>query len=255
MLNDLERAILDQLRPTPDPVDFAGQMGIALQTWQQDVLRCKDQAVLLNCSRQAGKSTVTAVLACHTAMFNSDKLILVVSKALRQATNLGSTIRKLFKELRRPPVFLEENKTSLTLANGSRIISLPGNEATIRGFSAVDLLIEDEASRVPDALNSAVTPMLAVSRGRLFMLSTPWGKRGHFYKAWAEGGDDYRRFRVSHDMCPHIPKDYVAKERRKGEWWYRQEFCCEFMDTENQVFASAVVDRAVKPEVQAMRFT
>ena len=59
----------------------------------------------------------------------------------------------------------------LKLTNMSRIISLPCREDTIRGFSFVDLLILDEAARIPDDLYWAVRPMLAVSKGRLLCLS------------------------------------------------------------------------------------
>jgi hypothetical protein len=65
----------------------------------------------------------------------------------------------------------------MTLANGSRIISLPGDEETIRGYSGVRRLIVDEASRVLDPLYFAIrpmrAPMRAVSQGRMICLSTP----------------------------------------------------------------------------------
>ena len=54
-----------------------------------------------------------------------------------------------------------QNEVSILLPNGSRIVGLPGREATVRGFSGVSLVVVDEASRVPDAVYGAVTPMLA----------------------------------------------------------------------------------------------
>ena len=69
----------------------------------------------------------------------------------------------------------------LEFANGSRVLSLPGTERTVRGFSEVSLLVIDEAARVDDGLYYAVRPMLAVSGGRLVALSTPYGKRGWFH--------------------------------------------------------------------------
>ena len=74
------------------------------------------------------------------------------------------------------------------LANGSRIVALPGNERTVRGYAAADLIIIDEANRVEDDLISAVRPMMATSQGRLIALTTPAGKRGWFYESWI--GDD-----------------------------------------------------------------
>ena len=88
-----------------------------------------------------------------------------------------------------------DNEMSLALPNGSRIVGLPGNEATIRGFSAVRLLLVDEASRVEDEMYLAVRPMLAVSDGALWLMSTPFGKRGFFYETWAHGGPEWERVR------------------------------------------------------------
>ena len=74
-----------------------------------------------------------------------------------------------------------ESRLSIELETGSRIVSLPGREATIRGFSGVHLLVVDEAARVADELYQAVRPMLAVSGGRIVLLGTPFGKRGFFF--------------------------------------------------------------------------
>jgi hypothetical protein len=78
----------------------------------------------------------------------------------------------------------EASALRLTLANGSRIVALPGSEATVRGYSGAALLVVDEASRVADDLYFAIRPMLAVSGGRLVALTTPYGKRGWFYDEW-----------------------------------------------------------------------
>ncbi len=67
----------------------------------------------------------------------------------------------------------EDNRLSFTLSNGSRVVSLPGTSETVRGFSAPRLVIEDEAAFVEDGVYGAVRPMLAVSSGRLILMSTP----------------------------------------------------------------------------------
>ncbi|HZZ80266.1 MAG TPA: terminase family protein [Gemmataceae bacterium] len=118
----------------------------------------------------------------------------------------------------------------LQLANGSRILSLPGTEKTVRGYSGVALLIIDEAARVDDALYRAVRPMLAVSKGRLIALSTPFGKRGWFHDAW-HSEEPWQRLRITADECPRISASFLAEERRAlGERWYRQEYLCSFED-------------------------
>ena len=82
-----------------------------------------------------------------------------------------------------------DTKLAVRFANGNRFIARPGSEKSARSFSAVTLLLEDEASRVLDDLYNSVRPMLAVSNGRHVIMSTPFGKRGHFHKIWTEERD------------------------------------------------------------------
>jgi phage FluMu gp28-like protein len=143
-------------------------------------------------------------------------------------------------------------KLGMELSNGSRIEALPGTEKTIRGFSGVDLLIVDEASRVDDALYYAVRPMLAVSGGRLVMLSTPWGKRGVFYEAWT-GPEEWDRYEVPASECPRISEEFLEEERRAlPSWVFRQEYECSFEETEDQVFTTEMIDAAVSEDVKPL---
>lgn len=149
---------------------------------------------------------------------------------------------------------VRETAQELEFANGSRIASLPGaDDARIRGFSDVDLLVIDEASRVSDQLYQAVRPMLAVSGGRIVLLSTPWGKRGFFFEEWENGGDAWHRTKVTADQCPRISAEFLEQERRQiGEWWFAQEYQCEFVDTTDQVFRSEDIQAMFSPEVQPL---
>src|SRR4051812_30543803 len=130
-----------------------------------------------------------------------------------------------------------ENEMSVELPNGSRIIGLPGTEATIRGFSAVQLLLVDEAARVSDDLYMAVRPMLATSNGALWLMSTPAGKSGFFYEAWTGGSAEWDRFSVPATECPRISPRFLEEERRTmADRCFRQEYLCEFTDNESGVF-------------------
>ncbi|MDQ5829410.1 MAG: hypothetical protein M3324_05970, partial [Actinomycetota bacterium] len=101
----------------------------------------------------------------------------------------------------------------LELENGSRIVTLPGSEKTIRGFSGTSLLILDEAARVEDELYFAIRPMLAVSGGAMMMLSTPYGKRGVFYEEWSSG-EGWERYEVPAGRCPRISREFLEEEER-----------------------------------------
>ncbi|MGI9167135.1 MAG: hypothetical protein ACR2G5_12260 [Pyrinomonadaceae bacterium] len=128
---------------------------------------------------------------------------------------------------------------------------MPGKEATVRGYSDASLLILDEASRIDDELYQALRPMLAVSsRGRMVLLSTPFGKRGFFFHEWAEGGPEWWRVKITAHDCPRISRAWLDQERAAiGDWWFSQEYLCEFVDTQDQVFAYEDIMAALDPTV------
>jgi hypothetical protein len=213
-----------------DPANILALSGKPPDPWQSSVLRSAAKQVLLLCSRQAGKSTVAAALALKEALLHAPALVLLLSPTLRQSAELFRKVSETFSALGRPEGVILESVLRIELANGSRILSLPGDEATVRGFSGAALLVIDEAARVPDELYFAVRPMLAVSGGRLVALSTPFGKRGWFYSEW-NGEGSWERVRVTADQCPRIPRDFLAEERRSmGSVWYAQEYECQFSD-------------------------
>jgi hypothetical protein len=239
----------DDLRLALDRVSFAEKLGIVPDGWQLDLLGSSSGRVLLNCCRQSGKSTMSAVVALHRAIYHPGSLILCLAPALRQSQELFGKIVGFYRELGRPLAPQGERKLSLELENGSRIVTLPGTEKTIRGFSGVDLLIVDEAFRVADELYYATRPTLAVSGGRLIMMSTPWGCRGVFHQEWVEG-IGWERYEIPASECPRISEAFLEEERKTlGPWWFAQEYECRFMDTVDQVFATEVIHKAITDEV------
>src|SRR5262249_42404802 len=155
-------------------------------------------------------------------------LVLLLSPTLRQSGELFLKVYHLWQTLGRPVPTKRnrDNSLKLELANGSRIISLPGKQSNIVGYSAVRLLVIDEAARVPDELYFVVRPMLAVSQGRLVALSTPFGRQGWFYDEW-HSDHDWKRIRIAATDCPRIPAEFLEEERRViGDRWFAQEYCC-----------------------------
>ena len=237
-----------------DPVVMAQAADIEPDPWQADFLRSQSQRILLNCSRQVGKSTTTAVLADHTAFYEPGALILLLSPSLRQSQELFRKCLDIYRALDRPVPPEAENALSLELENGSRIVSLPGKEGTIRGMSGVRLLIIDEASRVPDSLYYSVLPMLSVSGGRLVLLSTPYGTRGFFFEAWKRRSD-WHYFEVPATQCVRIKPEFLAEQKEvMGEWWFNQEFMCQFAAAEGSAFREEDIERIVKKDIETWAF-
>jgi hypothetical protein len=236
------------------PVMLAERVGLTPDAWQADLLKSEARQMILLCSRQAGKSTVSSLLALHAALYHPLALILLLSPSLRQSQELFRKVKDAYSALAASAVTArEESSLRMEFSNGARIVALPGKEETIRGFSGVALLIVDEASRVSDALYQAVRPMLAVSGGRIVLLSTPFGKRGFFHQEWTEGGALWHRTKVTAHDCPRIPPDWLEQERKQiGEWWYRQEYEVAFVETVDQVFRYDDIMRALDADVQPL---
>jgi hypothetical protein len=230
-----------------DPSRILAACGMPADPWQRDLLLSADRQVLLCCSRQAGKSTVVSALALHTALFRPGALVLLLSPSQRQSAEIFRKVLDGFDALGRPLPALYRTQLRLELANGSRVLCLPGREETVRSFGGVNLLVIDEAARVRDDLYRSVRPMLAVSRGRLVALSTPFGQRGWFYREWA-GGGPWKRVRITWRDCPRITEAFIDEERRAlGPAWVAQEYETTFTALEGLVypdFVNAVVEEA-----------
>ena len=234
-----------------DPALLFTLRGWKADAWQCELLRSPAPRLLLNCSRQAGKSTTVAALACHTAVFTSGSLVLLLSRALRQSSELFRKVVEFTQALGPLAGMKSRTALGLELANGSRILSLPGQEGTIRSFSGVRLLVIDEAARVPTALYKAVRPMLAVSGGRLICLSTPFGRTGFFHDAWQDKATGWQRFEVRADQVSRIASTFLEEEKRTlGQAWFDQEYGCSFAGHQGLVYpglASCAVSEAPNP--------
>ncbi len=252
-LNDVRQrtTLADDLRHALDPVAFAGELlRLDLDPWQRQVIASTGKRDLLNCSRQAGKSTTAAVLGLHEALYRPGSLTILVSPSQRQSSELFRKVIELREKLPSDPGVAEDNKLSMTVKGGGRVLSLPGSEATIRGFSGATLIVEDEASRVDDALYFSIRPMLAVKGGRLILMSTPFGKRGHFWSEW-DTGTTWQRVEVPATAVPRISQEFLEEERSSmGDWWYSQEYMCEFRESTDSVFSHADVMAALTDDAQ-----
>lgn len=248
LARDLARAL--------DPAALAEPIGLDLDPWQRQVLRSSSRQLLLNVHRQGGKSTISSVAAVHHATYRPRALVLIVSPTLRQSGEMFAKVRAAYRDLGRPVKITAENATTMELENGSRIVSLPGGDETIRGYSGVTLLLIDEASRVDDDTWTAVSPMVAVSRGRIIAMSTPYGQRGWWHREWEHGGSRWERVQVPASQCPRIEPEFLAEQRAAlGEWFYAQEYECQFRDSTEQLFSTALVDSLFTAEFEPLRLT
>ncbi len=243
----------DDLALALDRVAFARTVGIANpDPWQENLLRSEAPRVLLNCCRQSGKSTTSAVLALHRALYHPGSLILCLAPSERQSKELFSKIAGFYRTFGQTVPSDSARKLGMQLDNGSRIEALPGTEKTIRGFSGASLLLVDESSRVDDELYFSIRPMLAVSGGSLILLTTPYGKRGVFFEEWTKGMG-WERYEVPASECPRISPEFLAEERATlPARIYRQEYFNSFEETDDQVFSYEEIEGAMSDDVEPL---
>ena len=198
-----------------------------------------------NASRQIGKSFAVALLALMKAIETPKSTILIVSASERQAKELVEKVKlhlEFVKHLGKAlnVDFFEDVKTQtqiIKFPNQSRIISVPSNPDTVRGFTA-DLLILDEFAFVQHdkELWRAVFPMITRKKeAKLVITSTPFGKSNMFYKLWTEADKKsywYKQKTTIYDAVKQgLDVDVeILREGAADEETWRQEYLCEFID-------------------------
>ena len=222
-----------------------------LEDAQRKLLKTTGPRVILNCTRQWGKSSMAACVALHRAYYRPKSLILIVSPTQRQSSELMEKIRELAVRIGIEPRGDGTNAASIRLSNRSRIVALPGVERNVRGFSSASLILVDEAARVPDELYRAVRPILANLKGDIWLMSTPNGKQGFFFHAWSDPAQSWIRVTVKATDCPRFDPQFLDEERLiHGDDHFRQEYLCEFVDNETSIFTYEEIQSAMSPSVE-----
>jgi len=237
---DWARTLLDF---QPDPV-------------QTEIFSANTHRLILCCTRQWGKSSVAAIKALHLACRKPGALILFTSASLKQSAELLRKFRLYATMLLGVKCKGDGiHPGSTVLPNGSRILALPQSPSTIRCYSAVDLIVIDEAAFVIDEMHAALTPMLATSNGELWLLSSPNGRAGEFHKIWTGNEPGWRKFSVNALECPRISAEFLETERRaKGQDVFNREYMCQFSGTTRQTIDPTIIEAAFRGNYPAAQF-
>lgn len=242
---------------TPSAIQLMNNFGIEPDSWQREVLTSPSTRLLLNCSRQSGKSTTLGAMALSTACATPSALVLCLAPALRQAQELFGKLLALYEASSdRLPPLTRLSELRAQWANGSRVLVIPADEKKgVRGFSRPDLVIVDECAGVEDDVLRAARPLFALGHGSFVLSSTPRGRRGLFFEEWSSGLG-WSRWEIPASMIPRISPDFLASERQAlGVNWYMQEYQCAFLQPLLAVFDYEKIDAAADAELQPLRET
>lgn len=206
-------------------------------------------------SRQIGKSMGMAAEAVRDSAANKDDMWVVLSAGERQALEFMEKAKQWAEAFSLATAdYFEEREHSEALiksaeirwGNGSRMIALPANASTARGYSANLILDEFAFHDDPDLIWRGIYPSISNPLKRQFKLriaSTANGKGNKFFDLWDKKNSYFKHRTTIHDAVADGLADKSGKTReqfvnelREGlddpEGW-AQEFECEFLDGSN----------------------
>jgi len=202
--------------------------------WQADKSRFK---MGLMC-RQIGKSFGVALEVVDDAVETGEDWVLLSagerqSKELMQKVSMHCRAYSIAASDIQETFFEDTRYTLLTiyLPSGARIMGLPANPDTARGFSANVVLDEFAFHKDSDAIWKALYP--TISRGyKLRIISTPQGKGNRFHSLWTGDNAFSKHFvdiyQAVADGVPHNIEELKAGIDDEDAW--NEEYLCLFID-------------------------
>lgn len=228
--------------------------GMVADEWQERLITSPLHCCVA-CARQAGKSTGAAALAAHTFFYRPGSLVLIVAPTEAQSSELLRRAKTLLSHMPSNGGMIKDATTKIESSTGSRIVALPGTDSSTRGYTP-DLLLMDEAAYLPDDTIKAMLPSVAVSRGRIVMLSTPAGRVGKFYDTFSSVEEQIRRgetptWEIIRVTCetPEVRarqgQDFIEMERQtRTQYDFAQEYLAEFTASDQSVYNPYSIDAA-----------
>lgn len=235
-----------------DPVSWMREvLGIAPHAWQEAFLRSEQGAsIVVLTARQVGKTTAAAVGMAHSAIFMPGSLSVVACPTQTQSAEALRKVREMV--LKAGAELTTENVFKLELANGSRILALPGTEESIRGHTVDAWIVADEAARLDPAIMAALHPMRTqCPNARFVMLSTAWSRTDPFWSVWASDDPSWTKIRATVDVAPTlIAPDALGRARRQlSEDDFKREYLGIPAGTQVSPFTFDLYERATQTPV------
>ena len=198
-------------------------------------------------SRQTGKSFATAceaVLDCNAQPKGNSDLWVVLSAGERQALEWMEKAKKWTEAVKATVNSYDEirdsanallSRAEIRFANGARILAIPANPDTARGYSANLVLDEFAIHERPFDIWAAIYPSITnplSGKKRVRIVSTPKGRGNKFADLW-EHNEKYSKHKVTIEDAVRMGLPIDIEELKAGvddpDIW-AQEYMCEFID-------------------------
>ncbi|MGA7005134.1 MAG: terminase family protein, partial [Pseudolabrys sp.] len=133
-------------------------LGITPHDWQKAFLLApRGASIAVLTARQVGKTTAAAVGMAHSALFMPGSLSVIACPAQNQSAEALRKVKDMV--LKAGAELTTDNVFKLEIANGSRVLALPGTQDSIRGLTVDAWIVADEAAQLDPAIMAALHPM------------------------------------------------------------------------------------------------
>jgi phage FluMu gp28-like protein len=245
-----------------DPVVWLASW-LGFVPWDHQIAFLRDAFVrtrVVRKSRQVGMTTAIALEALWKAVNIPKRMILIVSPGLRQSLIPLDKIHSIIDQ--NPSLkssVISATRDGLEFVNGSSIIALPNNPARIRGYAATDIYLDEAAHFLNDEpVMQVLRPMLMAKRGTFTVVSTPFGKRGLFWKQYQAAietkDSDVRAYEFHPStLNPVVTEESLARDHADlTELEFRQEYLGEFIEEADTVFPLDLIAPCVNNELELL---
>ncbi|MCS7126548.1 MAG: terminase large subunit [Aigarchaeota archaeon] len=227
-------------------------VGIKLYEWQKRWLDDDSRFRVMLKSRAVGGSFIIAIESIIWSLLKPSSITILLSYSHRQSMELFRKVKEQLSRFKNKKVKIEdelysldavskESRTEIIFKNLSRIICLPNNPDTIRGYRADHVYVDEAAMFKNDLeIKAAVIPIIAGRSGRLSLISTPKGRRGWFYEGWMS--NIFSKHYVHYRDAPHLTsEDIEGLKKSMSHITWMQEMEMEFLDELNSLFPSELI--------------
>ena len=189
--------------------------------------------------RQTGKSTTSVSYLLHYAVFNDSTNIGILANKAATARDLLGRLQTAYENLPKwmqQGIICLEQRKSLELENGSKILAASTSASAVRGMS-FNILFLDEFAFVPnhiaESFFASVYPTITSGKNtKVIMVSTPHGMN-HFYRYWHDAERGKNEYIPTDVHWSEVPgRDDVWKQQtiaNTSEQQFKVEFECEFL--------------------------
>jgi hypothetical protein len=209
-----------------DPASWVHEvLDVPLYPWQEQFLRAPRAAsILALTARQVGKTSTAVWAIAHAMVFAPGSLSVIACPAQRQSAEAVRRVRDVLTRVDAP--LTSDNVYALEMANGSRVLALPGSDDSIRGLTVDAWIVADEASRLSPEMIAALRPMRARTQARFAMLSTAWSRTDPFWTAWSDGSPNWLRLQatLSEDFQPFYDAFLEQEYNALGKHAFAREY-------------------------------